>query len=340
MSDLQKSASRDAYYDNLRLFLMFCVVLCHCLELMRDGATFLAQFHEVILAFVMPLFVFVTGFFAKGMAKADSPKRMRIWNIALMYVIAQAIKMAISGGGSFFKPSYGNWYLMCMVVWYTILPLVAKFKPAIAIGLSVIAAVLVGMDPVDPAVFQLSRVFCFFPFFLMGFFFTKEQAAELRKPAVRKIGWLILVAVIAFDLLVWQKETPMSLMHAAKNYATLKITNWEGCGMRLAWYLLCSVMGFGVLSVIPQKETKLTVLGTRTLPIFIIHTCVYLYLTKHTEFFELIKAVPNEYLRIGCALLLSLVVTLVCGNKYFAKLFDWIMSYDFCHLMKKEEVQQ
>ncbi|MBE6939612.1 MAG: hypothetical protein E7457_02160 [Ruminococcaceae bacterium] len=43
----QGTASRDAYFDNLRLFLMFIVVLCHGLETMRN-APLIIQTHTTV----------------------------------------------------------------------------------------------------------------------------------------------------------------------------------------------------------------------------------------------------------------------------------------------------
>lgn len=337
MPENTKQSVRDSYYDNVRFILMFTVVLCHSLETMRGASVKIACLHEELLSFCMPLFVFLTGFFAKGMVKAGSPKRMRILNIAFLYVIVQLLKMAIAGYTSFLKPVYGNWFLIGMIVWYAVLPLAAKLKPAAVMTCSILAALLIGMDPYANTVLQTSRVVCFFPFFMMGFYLSKEQAEVLKNPKVRLFGVVILIVTAVFCLTVWRYLAPLSMMHASKSYQQMKVSNPEGCVMRLVWYLLATAAGFGVMCIIPREKSKLTVFGTRTLPIFIIHTCLYLFISKKTDFFATIVRISNGYLLLATVLIYTFIVTIVCGNKYFAKAFDWFMGYDFHWLLKKEK---
>lgn len=336
MSENVKPHTRDSYYDNLRFFLMFIVVLCHGLETMRASSVKIANLHEVLLSFCMPLFVFLTGFFAKNMAKADNPKRMRILNIMLLYAITQILKNEIAGYTSFLKPTYGNWFLIGMIAWYMILPLITKLKPAVVIAGSILAALLIGMDPYANTVLQTSRVACFFPFFMLGFYVSKEQAEILKNPKIRLCGFVILVAAIIFILTVWIDATPLAMMHAYRSYDQMKLTTLQGFTMRLGWYALATVVSFGIMCIIPRKHTPLTVFGTRTLPIFIIHTILYLYLSKRTGFFTWLGAIPSGYVRLTAVTLLTLVVTLVSGNKFFAYIFDQFMGYDFRHLMKRD----
>lgn len=336
MPENTKQSVRESYYDNVRFVLMFIVVLCHSLETMRGASDKIAYLHELLLSFCMPLFVFLTGFFAKGMAKPGTPKRTRILNIAFLYVIVQLLKMAIAGYTSFLKPAYGNWFLIGMIVWYAVLPLVAKLKPAAVMTLSILFALLIGMDPYANTVLQTSRVICFFPFFMMGFYLSKEQAEVLKNPKVRLLGVVILLVTAVFCLTVWRELTPLSMMHANKSYPQMKVSNLEGCVMRLVWYLFATAAGFGVMCIIPRKETKLTVFGTRTLPIFIIHTCLYLFISQKTDFFATIAGFSNGYLLLTTVLTYTFIVTIICGNKYFNQAFNWFMGYDFHWLMKKQ----
>lgn len=329
-------SSRDAYFDNLRLFLMFVVVLCHGLETMRNTSDKIIAIHEVLLSFVMPLFVFVSGYFAKGMAKENSPKRLRILNLVVLYCIAQILKNLIAGYDSFLKPTYGNWFLVGLIVWYTILPLADKLKPALVIITAIVASMFIGIDPHANTVLQTSRVVCFFPFFMLGFYLDKNQIELIKQDTIRRIGCLILLGSIIFCLSVWNHTVPLGIMHADKSYETMKLSIIEGFGMRLGWYALATIMGFGVMSIIPKNHLPITVIGTRTLPIFIIHTLLYLYLSKRIGFFKLLGGISNGYLRLGSVILLSIAIVLICGNKFFAKPFDQFMGYDFRWAMKNK----
>lgn len=291
------AVSRDAYYDNLRLFLMFVVVFCHGIETMRNAPQII-QLHETLLTFVMPTFVFLTGFFAKGMAEPASPKRLKILNLILVYLLAQAFKCLVTGTFNFLAPTYGNWYLIAIIIWYGILPMVARFKTSIVFVFSVVAALLICLDKNAPTVFFLSRVFCFFPFFYLGFSLSREQMAKLRTPKVRLIGAAVLLLSVAVCLLIWNDAVPLGILHANSTYAKMKLTLKAGILFRLLWYVMATATGFGVLSIIPSRHTPLTVLGTRTLPIFIIHTCVYHVLAKKTNFFPTLASIDGGYIYI------------------------------------------
>jgi len=328
---------REAYYDNLRLFLLFITVMCHSFKTIWKTHPLITDFYMILLLFVMPAFVVLTGFFAKGMAKPGSPARMRILNIGLIYVIAQLMKMMLVGVYSFFDPAYGNWYLVCIMVWYAALPALAKFKPQVVLSVSIIAALLVGLDHSHSTIMQMSRMVCFLPFFMLGFYISKDQAELLKKPKVRLAGAAILVITVIICVTVWNDAIPYRLMHADTNYELLKLSAKKGILLRLAWYIMASALGFGVLCIIPRKRNILTVLGTRTMPIYIIHTTVYHYLINKTELFVRIGEISRVIPRFTVMTLLAISVTLICGNKWFSKPFDLLLGYDFRHFMMKKE---
>lgn len=319
---------------------MFVVVLCHgtTATITREKSPVVWDCYMLLHLFVMPTFVVLTGFFAKGMAKAGNPKRMRILNIAVMYAITQILKILLVPGSSFFVPQYGNWYLSCMIIWYAALPGLSKFKPWIIMVGSIMVALLVGVDTNKSYVLRLYKLVCFTPFFMLGYYIPKARADVLKLPAVRRIGAVLLLFVSLFCLLIWNDASPTyDIAFADYNYEYMGLSNLAGMGYRLVWYILAVALGFGVMCVIPRKNCRLTVLGTRTLPIFIIHTVVYHYLSRKTTFFQQIAAMENVGDQMLLILCLSVFVVLFCGNKYFSKAFDWLMTYDFKALMKKEQ---
>lgn len=167
--------TRDYFFDNLKVLLIFLVVFCHGLERVTDSSDFNLTLHKLILCFVMPAFVFVTGYFSKNMAIENCPKRIRILNFILLYIIVQAVKMYIWDSTSFLKPTYANWYIWACIVWYTVLPTVAKLKPVYGIGLSLLVGIFCGTDSSVSATLQISRVLCFFPYFLFGYYLSAKS---------------------------------------------------------------------------------------------------------------------------------------------------------------------
>lgn len=322
------AAERDYFWDNLRFFLILLVVWHHGVETARKYSETLCMIHETVFSFMMPTFVYVTGYFAKGMAK-ESSRRLKICNYLLLYTISQLLHMAIRETDSFLRPAYGGWYLMGIIVWYLVLPLVSRFKPYAMIGLAVCAAALCGMDPAVTQVLQLSRLICFFPFFLLGYYCTDDVGSMLKTKKMRAEQGVVLAAMVLLCVLWWTDKVPLGILAANKTYASMKLIPEEGIVLRLMWYAVATTMGFGFMSLVPRRRLPLiSTLGTRTLPIFIWHTHLYSLISSKTGIFDKIGG------RFGVWSVLiyfaaALVVCLLFGNKWAAKPLDLIMKYRF-----------
>ena len=330
------AAGRDYFWDNLRCFLIILVIWCHGVETARGYSELLRTVHETVLSFLMPTFVFVTGYFAKGMAK-EGEKRLKICNLLLLYTLFQLAHMIVRNGKSFLKPAYGGWYLMGIMVWYLVLPIVSRFKPWAAIGVSVLAAALCGMDPAVTKALQLSRLICFFPFFLLGYYCTGETGNKLKEKHVRIAEGAALAAMIVFCLVWWTKMAPLGILHAHKTFAEMKIVLGKGVLLRIAWYIVATMMGFGFLALVPRKRVPLlSTLGTRTLPIFVWHVQLYSIIACKTDLFPMIGE------RFGAAAMLiyflaAIVFALLFGSKWAAKPLDILMKYRFTPFLNKSK---
>ena len=320
---------RDAYFDNLRFILMFTVVFCHSIARFRSKGIELCTIHNSLLLFVMPLFVFVSGFFAKSMGQADNPKRSKILNLFLLYFVTQIIKCIIQGSFTMIKPIYGNWYLICLIAWYMLLPLISGIKRWVIISFSVLFGLLIGIETSGMNILQISRMVCFFPFFLLGYYLEKGTIEYIkRKHCLGIIGFI--VACVALFFLI-SKGMPYSIMHGSQNYKEMKLSIPKGLLYRMIWYCLSAFTCLCIMCFVPAKKNIFTVIGTRTLPIFILHTCLFYYIIKHTNIINYItNNVQTGYILIG-GFVVSFFITIIFGTPFFSKLFDALMKYDFQH---------
>ncbi len=320
--------TRDYFIDNLKGLLIFLVVFCHGLEQVTDSSDFNLTIHKLILCFVMPSFVFVTGYFAKSMAIENNPKRIRIYNFILLYIIMQAVKRYILGGSSFLKPAYANWFIWACIVWYTILPLATKLKPVYGMVSTVLAGLLCGLDPTVSSTLQISRVICFFPYFLLGYYISPEIFKHIENLTARKYEFGILIASIILCLL-WTQDTPYGILHANKSFEQMDYSFWEGIIKRFSWYILTILCFVGLAAIVPRRENRLSFLGTRTLTIYVFHTIFYAILLQ-TIFFNSISSYYGTLLYITA---LSICVTFIFGSRFFQGLLDILMKYDLRHLI-------
>ena len=332
MEEISPKKERDCFFDNLRLILMFFVILCHGLETARASSIRIVILHETILCFVMPMFVFVTGFFSKKMADINSPRRKRIINFIVLYLIWQPIEMYLNSTKSFFMPTYGNWFLVCLIVWNLILPSVSKIKTLVVLCGALVAGTLVAIDPKANALFQFSRMIIFFFYFYLGYSCPWETCKLFESPEMRKWEAVALTIAIIFCVGVWIDLVPLGILHGNKSYADMKLTPMTGVAMRIGQYAVSTLFGFGLLSVVPRRKLKISVLGTRTLPIYLIHMPVYAYLIKRTDIFKCIIDAP------GTAIIFALMAAMcifVFGNKWTASVFDKFMNISFEKLKKE-----
>lgn len=80
--------ARDAYWDNCRAVLMWLVVLGHTIQLMDAGRFFANPLFKAIYLFHVPLFMWVSGYFALGSLNKDGLKVIPKRAVRLLLPIA------------------------------------------------------------------------------------------------------------------------------------------------------------------------------------------------------------------------------------------------------------
>ena len=142
---------RDYFFDNLKAVLIFLVVLGHFLLPIR-GDNPLVVVKRLIYVFHMPLFVFISGYFAKKIYKNGQynfKKILYLLKAYVVFVVAIQIVYAIAGFEKFteidfFSQSGAPWYLFAMIVWYLTIPLVRKCKAVPVLLFTVVLALTAG----------------------------------------------------------------------------------------------------------------------------------------------------------------------------------------------------
>lgn len=76
---------------------------------------------------------------------------------------------------SVFSPKWTYWYLFSLIIWKVITPYFEKIRFSFAISL--VLGVLIGFSTLKSGLVALSlgRTIAFYPFFLLGYYCTKDQ---------------------------------------------------------------------------------------------------------------------------------------------------------------------
>ena len=164
----KKLDTREYLFDNYKVLLIVLVVISHFIEPSYDQNAFLYELKWGIVAFHMPAFIFISGYFSK---KIPSAKKL-IQGLVIPYFVYEIIYYLLytyildkDTGLYFTRPKFSLWYLMALFVWRVIAPVVQKIPGHLL--LSLIAGLLVGFTELDN--FCPSPGFYFsFPFFWLA----------------------------------------------------------------------------------------------------------------------------------------------------------------------------
>ncbi|WP_173918503.1 acyltransferase family protein [Halobacillus sp. Marseille-Q1614] len=296
---------RDAIFDNAKILLIFLVVFGHMIQPTTNESSGMYTLYTWIYTFHMPAFIFLAGFFAKG-----SGNKNYIFKLAkkliLPYLIFQTIYTVFFlfiGKNEWlnapFTPHWSLWFLFSLFCWHILLAVFKRIPPMVGITLSIVIGVSVGYVTDIGHDFSLSRTFVFFPFFLIGYWLTKEQVKSWRRPAVRTASVGIMAAVAVFIALAPEFDSGWLL--GSKSYETLGAPEIGGV-YRFGVYVIAALMSMSLLSWVPNKHYSFTALGGQTLYVYLLHGFI-VQLFRQMEWVQV-----NNVIDIALYLVLSGVI--------------------------------
>ena len=238
---------RSAYYCNLKLLLIFLVILGHWIEPQIGTDRDVYRVYRTIYLFHMPLFAFLSGLFLRDSAGCIRQLRRMV----PMYLICQTAAIAL-GLAPWHTPWWILWYLLSLCFWLltaALLLALPRGKWAILV-LSLALGCLAGRVRWIGRPLSLSRTIVFFPYFWLGVLLpTDIPWHRFRIPAL--LGLLALPSDIS----------PVTLYHAGPCDPLL----------RLRCYAAAGALGLLVLSWCPRRRFPWTRAGADTLPAYLLH---------------------------------------------------------------------
>ena len=213
------------------------------------------------------------------------------------------------------------WYLLSLIWWHIFLYLTKNMKPKyVLIGAIVLATVIHYQEPVGKFL-SLSRTIHFLPFFLMGYYITKEQfQAVIRNAKCRKalpVFLLLSAIVLIYHGRKVQKYFGVFFFGIAP-YTQLKSQFFPIAPLLcILWMGIVLLMLFGLFILCPKQETFLCRFGKNTIGIYILHRLFKDFLI-YGGFYELLSA--NEVLAVAEVMVVSLLLTFLFGTAFWANI--------------------
>lgn len=267
----------DVWMLNLRFILILTVVIAAVIEPVMRRFELLHVLYVWIYLFHMPLFAFVTGYFARGNlhGRRGIEALLKIgWQYLLFQTVYSLLDVLFfhvsSDGPSFFVPYLMLWFLAAHLGWRLMMKAMASLTAGTAVTLSALLGIAAGFWGGDGDLLGLSRMFVFLPFFAAGYKLCPERlTAVFRKTRRVRLAILpvLLLAAVRFDL----APGAIDWLYGRFTYAELDTSVWIGAAARTAFYALQTAAAAGILALVPQHARGWTGMGKRTLYVFLLH---------------------------------------------------------------------
>ncbi|TFD48965.1 fucose 4-O-acetylase [Cryobacterium frigoriphilum] len=290
---------RVPLWDNARWVAITLMVVGHAiLKLIGDSDTAYATY-LFIYAFHVPVFVAVSGYFAKSGPPGTRQLHRLLTDLVFPYVVFETIWTTIRWLlGAPFQVDYSSaswtlWFLLALLVWRILLPYLVLLRYPLLI--SILVSIGAGyVDQID-STFALSRTIGLLPFFVFGWKLRQWHLTgrwlELgagtvwrwRAGAIALFAALYAVCAVFIEGL--RELRVRSFLLYDEGYALIGYDQiWAG-GIRLGLMLLAFAFIVAFLMLIPRRAVWFTPLGAATMYIYLLHTFV-LYPVRETGLLE------------------------------------------------------
>jgi len=304
--------TRDNRFDNLKAILIFLVVLCHFFELFEGNIRY--RIYMYIYSFHMPVFVFISGYFAKFNPKAILTKQI------YTYVVFQTIYcLLFSDGIAFTTPYWHLWYLYCLIIWCLSIPAIKKYT-WLWVSVTMIFSLLSGMIDINGKSFSFYRLFSFYPFFILGFACHKYNIIKKRN----FITFISGIVIFVISVYLTSKYIPNMNTSWLLRSDSFKNTGCDAYSYIFIMAIsLCWCIAFMVLAA-DKYIPIITNIGKYSVCVFLLHGFVQRIFLLYCNPF-----VYSEPVNIIMSFIISFVLCLLFGNKYIFKLIHPLTNSTF-----------
>lgn len=340
-------AKRSQKWDILKFILIFLVVLGHAAEYYAGENEHIRALILFIYIFHMPLFIFISGLFAKS--TVENKRFDKIAGYFIIYVFLKIffyfVKIIIGRNPAFNLLVEGGvpWFVLALFAFNLITVAVRKLPKLAVLSVCMILACVAGFFPQIRDFLALSRIIVFYPFFYFGYCMNRNDIEMFCCKKINKTVSALILTVIAVLVFVYCDEiySLRYLLTARNPYSALGRFESAGVWLRLLFYPVISAIGFGIISLVPDKigSGKLAVFGQRTLAVYGLHYAALYFVFDLLElkpFFAEFIGRYDEWVIIP----LSVIITLLFSLKFWNDGLSFLMNLPVKISAKISKVRQ
>lgn len=268
------NTERDYLFDNIRAFLIFLVVLGHMIAEQKGSIRAAEVVYYFIYIFHMPAFIFITGYFSKNL---DKGRENAVKSFLIPYLVFNILfiflgKVSLYDTNSSFRlfnPVWGMWFLLAVFIWKFLLKDLVRIR--YVLPLSFVVGVLSGFSDEFSSTLSLARIINYLPFFLLGYFCTKEHIDKIRK-FPKWISMIVLVLYgIASYFLSKYSIIKMEIFYMRSPYSKLSQSSLTNALGRIFIYISAIIIIICLINLFSTKTTWYTKIGQNSLTVYILH---------------------------------------------------------------------
>jgi len=277
---------RDYMFDTFRGLLILSIPMSHFTKMAGNayGSMYLTGgFPEeslfgfvyiTINVFVMQAFMFLSGYFSKKPDRAQQTAFSTfMWPYLVFTILYYFIRMFFMDGSNLklLTPPFALWFLFVLFFYRFFLKYMVRYQWLLP--LSLILFLLAGQIEEFGSLFALGRGISYFPFFLLGYYCSKDRLDSLRQLRKKPVLLVILGAVlVGISIMLMHTDIPVGwyLLKASVDNFPMMLW-WEDTLMRIAIFFIASGWIIFMVNVLPSTQNFISFIGMNTMPIYVFH---------------------------------------------------------------------
>lgn len=249
---------RDPYFDNIKFLLILLVIINHTIGPHHpQNGYVLMPLHMWLASFHMPLFIFVAGYFANP----DKSRSVILSRYLLPYLIFNPLYYLaiVPNSNNYLYPASALWFLLAILFYHLLLPLVAKHLKSTIIVSVALALVAWNFNPARHLL-GIPHVIAFMPYFFIGYLAKVKHVSFNVSFRVKYLAYCVLALMLiscccntrAIYDIVWLRSETISFQYM----------------------LIVMAMSLAFLCAVPKTKTFYTRFGQNTIYAYLLHSFI------------------------------------------------------------------
>ncbi|MFV0517745.1 MAG: acyltransferase family protein [Aminipila sp.] len=326
------SGERNYLFDTFRGLLIWSIPISHFTRVGGDFSqgSLGGIVYITINVFVMQAFMFLSGYFSKNVIRARETAFKTFMLPYLLFTLAFYFFRYYYFGHAnldFLKPPFALWFLFSVFLYRFFLKDLVRIKHLLPISI-VVYIFAGGIAGLETPYFALGRTISYFPFFLLGYYCSKDRLESFQR--LKKWQTLILgVALLGISyILAYYIKVPVAFYLLKTTAAEVKISWQVDIIMRILVLVLSCLWIIFMFNFLPRTKNYLTYIGMNTMPIYIFHLFVR-YIVKDYGFPD-----SNPIVYYTWVFGLASICVIIFASPPIAKLYDKVLDILFLGWLK------